>query len=243
MAPTFLGEKQRTLFRFFQRNKTVREIISSASEIQENLDWAMTEQVPLKIFVEGRPQNIPALLVEIDHSSNGAYVQFLLEKTIEALPILKGNNNLVIEYESNRVNRFRFQTSPLSKIDRESGVFRAGYPSLIESFQDMDAARFKNAIKDPIPVDVEEQRGVVIDIGIHGLKFTCNQIYEKGELLKDLQINLPRYGLVQGSAVVKYMQPTKEYPLWRYLCGVEFTEMKSKDQKRLTRYVNRMLRL
>jgi len=242
MAPLFSGVRQKTWFSFFRRDKTVREIISSAGDIQENLDWGMNDQIHLSISSEASSEHFDATIVNVDHSPIDAYIQLRASRPKEALPVLKRRESLVMEYKSNRANRFRFQSYPLTEIDTDSGEMRVGYPSLIESIQDLDATRLKNAWKDPIPVDVERQRGVVVDLGLHGLKFTCNQIFETGKLLKDLQIDLPRLGPVQGSAVVKYMQPSKDYPLWRYLCGVEFTDMKPRDQRKLNRYVNRVLK-
>jgi c-di-GMP-binding flagellar brake protein YcgR len=242
MAIPLSGVKPKKLLDFFRKNRNLREIVSSAVEIQENLDWAMNRQVLFTLSAGSASNRFEARIVAIDHSPVGAFILLRALRSKEALLAVKGGDSLSLDYAFNRGMRFRFDSKPLTSVHPEYGEFQVGYPSLIESWQDLHAARFKNLSKDPIQVDVEKQRSVVIDIGLHGLKFTSNRVFEKGTLLKDVQIDLPRYGPVQGSAVVKYMQPSMDYPLWRYLCGVEFTEMRPRDQRRLNRYVNRTLK-
>ncbi len=226
---------------FFSRRKTVQEILSSGNEIRKNLEWVLSSQVPIKVFAESGPSSFDVRIVGADHSSLNAYILLRAEIPQEAISILIGKVSLILEYESRRGTRYHFQSFLLSELDMASGEFRAGYPPMIETVQDIHAYRLKNILRDPIQVDLEKQRGVVVDIGLHGLLFTCNQIFERGKLIKDLQIALPEHSLVQGSAVVRHIQTSKEYPSWRYLCGVEITEMKPKSQRRLSRYLTRML--
>ncbi len=242
MAIPSSGVKERRLFNFFRRNRTVRETLSTEREIQENLDWAFNNKVPVRIFTESSSDRLEAAIVGVDHSSLDSYILLQAMGPKEAASVLTEKGPLILEYISSRGCRFVFYSIALSEVHPESGEFRAGYPSNIESYQNFSTVRLKNTGRDPIQVDVEKQRGVVVDIGSRGMRFTCNQVLDKGALLKDLQIDLPKYGTVQGSAVVRHIQPSKDNPVWRYLCGAEFTEMKPRDRKRLNHYLARMLK-
>ncbi len=226
-----------------RRRKALHLVLSSYDEIREHLDWARERKIPLAVLGEGSPKESSlAQLLQVNHAREDAYllIQFVV-RSRTGLFVKKGES-LNIEYELNRGCRYSFQSFPVSEVDPGSGIWRIGYPDRIDSFQDRRAVRYKSVSMECIPVDLEKDRGVVVDIGFHGLKFTSNRVFEKGTLLRNLRFELPRYGLVQGSAVVKYMRPSTEYPLWRYLCGVEFTGMRSRDQKRINRYVNHRMR-
>lgn len=226
---------------FFSRRKTIQEILNSGQEIRKNLEWVLRHQIPIKVSAESSPNRFNARMVEVDHSPLNAFILLQAESLGDALPVLNGKVSLFLEYESRRGIRFFFQSFLLSDLDNDSGEFRVGYPPVIETEQDIHAYRLQNISTDPIQVDVESHRGVIVNIGLHGLMFTCNQILETGKVIQDLHIELPEHGLVRGSAVVRHVQVSKEYPSWRYLCGVKITGMKPRDQKRLGRYLTRML--
>lgn len=242
MVPAFPGPKQTIWFRFFRKNRVVHDMIATAVDIEENLNWGMEHEVSLKISTKSSPSGFQAMIAGVDHSPTQGYVLLRAVRPAEALAALRGQGSFVAEYESKRGIRYLFESLPLSGPDPVSGELKVRYPSIIESAQDLATARFRERSSGPIQIDVEKHRGVVIDLGLQGLRFTSNRVFEKGTLLKDLKIDLPRLGPVQGTALVKHLQPSTEYPLWRYLCGVEFTEMKPRDQRKLNRYVNRMLK-
>ncbi len=229
------------LFKLFRRQKVVRGMISDASAIQEHLDWTQEHHIPLRIAGEEGTEVGTFLLQTIDHSQRQGLLRVrTVTHPAEKLDLEVGRA-LLVRYNSARGIRYEFQTRLLGKSDTEEGSYRLSYPLIVESYQDIKMARYKNTADEPIQVDVEKERGVVIDIGLKGLRFTSNKVFKTGTLLHNLQVELPRYGRVEGKAVVKYTQPSIDYPLWRYLCGVEFTELKPKDHRRLNRYVNRMV--
>jgi len=218
-------------------------MISEASALQEHLEWTQGHRVPLKIVGEEGLELCTVLLQSIDHSQRQGLLQVRVANPSDARLAPEEGRELTVRYDSDRGIRYEFQTRLLGKIETGEGEFRLSYPLIVESFQDIKMARYKNTADEPIQVDIEKERGVVIDIGLKGLRFTSNKIFKTGTLLQNLQVELPRYGRVEGKAVVKYTQPAGDYPLWRYLCGVEFTELKPKDHRRLNRYVNRMVQV
>jgi len=230
-------------FRFFRRNKVVRGMISDATAIREHLDWMQEYRIPLKIMGEERANRCTVLVSAIDHSQQQGLLQVRALNRPEAKVVLREGRKLLVRYDSSRSIRYEFQTRFLGKVEGKEGEYRIGYPLLVASYQDFKMARYRNTADEPIQVDIEKERGIVIDIGLNGLRFTSNKVFKTGTLLKNLQVELPRYGRVEGKAVVKYTQPSNDYPLWRYLCGVEFTELKPKDHRKLNRYVNRMVQL
>ncbi len=230
-------------FNIFRRKKVVRSMISDATALREHLDWTQEHRIPLKIVGEEHANRCTVLLCAIDHSQQQGFLQVRALNRPEAKAVLKEGTDLLVQYDSSRGVRYEFQTRILGKVEEEEGEYRLSYPLIVEAFQDFKMARYKNTADEPIQVDVEKERGVVIDIGLNGLRFTSNKVFKTGTLLKNLQVELPRYGRVEGKAVVKYTQPSRDYPLWRYLCGVEFTELKPKDHRKLNRYVNRMVQV
>jgi len=230
-------------FQFFRRKKIVRGMISDATAIREHLDWTQEHRIPLNIVGEEHANHCAVLLSAIDHSQQQGLLQVRAVNRPEAKAVLKEGGELLVRYDSVRGIRYEFQTRLLAKVEEEEGEYRLSYPLIVESYQDIKMARYKNTADEPIPVDVEKERGVVIDIGLNGLRFTSNKVFKTGTLLKNLQVELPRYGRVEGKGVVKYTQPSIDYPLWRYLCGVELTELKPKDHRKLNRYVNRMVQV
>jgi hypothetical protein len=230
------------LFSLFQKKKEVHEIISSAGEIQENLEWALRNGIILRICGESGGEVFRARLRQMDHSKENAFIGGERLDSEESIPALEAGETVKVEYELQRDVRHLFHAILLKEVSRSDNTFRIGYPSLIESFQDYHSVRFKNLSSEPIQVDMDKDRGIVIDIGMSGFQFTSNRVFETGEMVRDFQVALPRYGRVQGSAVVKYTRPSSDYPLWRYRCGVEFVELKPKDQKKLSRYVMRIMR-
>lgn len=230
-------------FNLFRRKKIVRGMISDATAIREHLDWTREHRIPLQILGEESANRCTVLLSAVDHSQRQGYLQVHPLNRPEARVVLEEGKKLFVHYDSVRGVRYEFETRLLAKAEVEEGEYRINYPLLIESFQDFKMARYRNTADEPIQVDVEKERGVVIDIGLNGLRFTSNKVFKAGTLLKNLQVELPRYGRVEGKAIVKYTQPSSDYPLWRYLCGVEFTELKPKDHRKLNRYVNRMVQV
>ncbi len=242
MTITIEGIKERRFFNLFRRNKIIRETLSTPGEIQENLDWAFNNKVSLDVFSESSPDRFEAAIVGLDHSSLDSYIVLQTMGPKETASVLLKKDSLTLEYFSNRGGRFAFRSIALSELHPESGEFRAGYPSSIDYHHDFGAVRVKSTDGDPVQVDVAEQRGVVVDISSRGLRFTCNEILEKGALFNDLQVDLPGCGMIEVSAVVRHIQSSKGNPVWRYLCGVEFTEMKPRFRKRLSQYLARKLK-
>lgn len=230
------------LFGFLQRRKEIHEIIASATEIGEHLEWALAHEVPLLISGGDSGADIPVRIRELNHSSDNGFVRMVREIEEPDPVALQLGDAVTAAYHSSRDIRYVFHSAVTAEEDDQGTGWRVAYPSLIESFQDYQSVRFKNPEAEPIQVDMETDRGIVIDIGLSGFQFTSNRILEKGQVLKDLRVELPRMGAVQGSAVVKYTCPASDYPLWRYRCGVEFVDLKAKDQRRLNRYVMRMMR-
>ena len=235
------GNRLTMVRNFFGRKKTIQEVITSGQEVRRNLEWALGSQVEVRLSAGSFPRSVHAKVSGVDHSPLNAYILLRAEIPQEVKSILNGKGSLTLEYDSRRGTRFHFQSFLLSEMDMASGEFRAGYPSEIETVQDIHAYRFKNILREPIQVDLGKERGVAVDIGLHGLLITCNRIFEKEEFISDLKIALPELSLVQGTAVVRHIQNSKAYPGWRYLCGVEITGMKPKDHRNLNRYLTRML--
>ncbi|NOY53221.1 MAG: PilZ domain-containing protein [Deltaproteobacteria bacterium] len=230
-------------FNLFRRKKVVRGMISDAAAIREHLDWTQDHRIPLRIAGEEGTELCTAFLCAINHSQREGLLRIRVMNRLAADPGLTEGRELLVRYNSARGILYEFQTRLLKKGETGEGEYRLSYPLIVESCQDIKMARYKNSADEPIQVDVDKERGVVIDIGLKGLRFTSNKVFKTGTLLQNLQVELPRYGRVEGKAVVKYTQPASDYPLWRYLCGVEFTELKPKDHRRLNRYVNRMVQV
>lgn len=230
------------LFRLFQRRKEVQDIIASAVDIREHLEWALAEGIPLLIQGGDGGEDVDVRIRELNHSSADGFVGVVRGNGGAGPVSLQIADTLTAAYESSRGTRYRFHTMLVGEEGEQGTLWRLAYPALIESFQDYHAVRLKNPTAEPIQVDMEKDRGIVIDIGLSGFQFTSNRILEKGQVLEDLRLELPRLGPVKGSAVVKYTRPASDYPLWRYRCGVEFIDLKPKDRRRLNRYVMRMMR-
>lgn len=230
------------LFGFFKRRKEIHDLIASAAEIREHLEWALAQEIPLLIPGGDGREDMLVGIRELNHSSDNGSIRVVRENKGAAPVTLQAGDAVTAVYQSSRDIRYLFHSIVVAEEDEQGTSWRLAYPSLIESFQDYQSVRFKNPMAEPIQVDMERDRGIVIDIGLSGLQFTSNRILEKGELLKNLRVELPRLGPVQGSAVVKYTRPASDYPLWRYRCGVEFVDLKPKHQRRLNRYVIRMMR-
>jgi hypothetical protein len=242
MTLTFEGIRERRFFNLFRRNKIICETLSTPGEIQENLDWALKNKVSVEVFSESSPDRFKAAIVGLDHSSLDSYILLQAMGAKEAASVLLKKDSLVLEYHSSRGGCFVSRSIALSELHPESGEFRAGYPPSIDYYHDFYAVRVKSTGGDPVQVDVEEQRGVVVNISSKGLRFTCNEMLEKGALFKDFQVDLPGYGMIEVSAVVRHIQSSIDNPVWRYLCGVEFTEIKPRYRKRLNHYLTRMLK-
>ncbi len=230
------------LFEFFQRRKEIHDLVASAAEIREHLEWALAQKILLLIPGGDGREDMVVRIRELNHSSDNGCIRVVREDEGAGPVTLQTGDAVAAAYESSRDTRYLFHTVVVAEEDEQGTAWRLAYPSLIESFQDYQSVRFKNLAAEPIQVDMERDKGIVIDIGLSGFQFTSNRILQKGELLKDLRVELPRLGAVQGSAVVKYTRPASDYPLWRYRCGVEFVDLKPKDQKKLNRYVMRMMR-
>ncbi len=230
------------LFKLFRRTKRVPQLISAVEEIEKNLDWVVLGGLSLRVSGEAVAEPFDASIVQVSHASDDAGIVIRPLTRAGAHPVLHEEGTLAVEYISSRNIWYRFHSYPLCDADPLTGEFRAGYPSVIEALQDLQSVRCKTGATDLIRLDIEQDQAVVVDIGSNGLKFTSNKIFEKGAVLTGLKFNLPKIGPVNGSAVVRYVQPASEYPLWRYLCGAEFAEMAPKDQKRLDRYVARLAR-
>ncbi|MDX1765109.1 MAG: PilZ domain-containing protein [bacterium] len=230
------------LFGFLQRKKEIHEIIASAAEIRDHLEWVLAHEVSMLLSMGDTEAQMPVRLLELNHSSDNGFVQVVRKIEEPKLVTLQVGDAVTAAYQSSREIRYLFQTVVTAEEDAQGTGWRLAYPSLVESFQNYHSVRFKNPGAEPIQVDLEKDRGIVIDIGLSGFQFTSNRILEKGQVLKDLRVELPRLGTVQGSGVVKYTCPASDYPLWRYRCGVEFLDLKPKDQRRLSRYVGRMMR-
>ncbi len=230
------------LFRLFRKNKRIPQLISAVEEIEKNLDWVVLGGLSVRVSGEAVAAPFDANIVQVSHASDDASIMIRPLTRPGAHPVLHEEGALAVEYISSRSIWYRFHSYPLCDADPLTGEFRAGYPSVIEALQDLRAVRCKTDAADLIRLDIAREQAVVVDIGSNGLKFTCNRIFEKGTVLKDLKVDLPKIGPVNGTAVVRYMQPASEYPLWRYLCGAEFAELTPKDQKRLDRFVARLAR-
>ncbi len=230
------------LFRLFRRSKRIPQVISDVEEIEKNLDWVVLGGLTVRVSGEAVAEPFDANIVQVSHASDDASIIVRPLTRAGVHPVLQEEGTLSMEYISSRSIWYRFHSYPLGDADTLTGEFRAGYPSVIEAVQDLRSVRCKTAAADMIRLDIAREQAVVVDIGSHGLKFTSNRIFEKGTVLKNLTFNLPKIGPINGSAVVRYVQPASDYPLWRYLCGAEFAELTPKDQKRLDRFVARLAR-
>jgi c-di-GMP-binding flagellar brake protein YcgR len=231
------------LLGLLRRKREIHEMISDVASMREHLDWAHDYAIPLRITGEVSSNRFEAVLSGIDHSQRTGYLRIRVSNRAEAKAVLKEEGELHVTYDSNRGIHYEFQTRLLDEIGEEGMEFKLSYPAFVDSHQDYQTARCKSSSDEPIQVDVEKEQGVVIDIGLNGLRFTSNRVFEAGTQVKRLLVDLPRYGRVEGQGVVKYTHPATDYPLWRYLCGVEFTDMKPKDHKKLNRYVSRMVQI
>ena len=229
------------LWRLFRRRPEIREMITGAEEIQENLDWCLRRRVRIVLRREGTGEERDVVLAAVDHSPERAFLLFREEAGRPGLPAWKRRDLLAAEYASPRGVRYRFQCQPLAAPAAGAHQLKAAYPALIERVLQADSVRIQDPAADPIPVSAGRDQGVVVDIGPRGIKFASNRLFEAGTLLEEVRVDLPQVGPVRGAAVVKHIQPSRALPMWRYLCGAEFTAMGPRDQRRLSRFVARRL--